>query len=1262
MRFIPNGPSIPDELLTARDAGQVLFFCGAGVSLAKAKLPDFVTLAERVLEILGSGLNSSARLLFNQAKAQPGTVATDRIFGLLEREFDPSDVREAVAMALTPPNEASLGAHRLLLDLSRDKAGVPRLVTTNFDVLFEACEPGIDSFNPPGLPDPRRPQDFRGIIHLHGCVDDAYRGARDNEFVLSSADFGHAYLADGWASRYIQSLLQRFRIVFLGYSADDPPVQYLLEALNRFAAPSQSLYAFQAENASEALAQWAHKGVTPIPYDSANHHAALWDTLSAWAGRARDVEAWHQQLLKSASERGPAQMAPHERGMVAHLFSTVEGARFIAGSKTRLPATWLSVIDPQLRYAKPHLSGLSPNASCRFDPFDAYGLDFDEPPAPMDLANHYASREVPEGAWNGLACQVSELCDVEPSPNRGSRGLTTDSSHGLPARLGHIGSWLISIAHQPAALWWAAGHAALHPYVLGGIERRLISDQGITPALRAGWRMAIACMRDRAGNADYRSHMIDAQAKAEGWSTPLVREAINVYKPQLTLDRPFNAMVPETDAEAELSALVRFDVDYPHPHRPIDVPAEFLAYGVGQFRQALEYGLDLEREVTGRDVPYFDTIRADDGKVLPTDAHGLTGHLVLFTNLVSKLAEYDVDAARREVAQWSQRQHQVFIRLKIWAAGRADLTTPEQAYQTVLDLDDETFWSSRQERDLLFSLRDRWNEFSSSLAREIEVRLLTSDIPWLKGQPDLAASMAHIRLNRLHWLSSRGVQFNFDYGSVFTDLRILAPEWDEQSAQQTAQPQVSEAFFLTMDVDPTEIDRLPLGEVLAKVQALAGNDFFARLHRDPFLGLAKSRPSRALSVLTCAKKKGSFPASAWWSFLTAQAEESSRSRRLLIAIAARLARLNTNDLVKILQPASTWTHNEHQRLQHECLATFEALWSALMDALRSPITELPRSRSVPRRWVDEGLNSPAGRLAMAQRQQLAEVNQEFKELPRAWKLRTEELLSLPQDHRNHVIAMIAADVGRLYQADQRWTAEQLLTVLARDDEMGVAAFWDGFLWGARGIHADLFPQLKAGLMKLAQAPELADRDQTRSIAGLLLATWSDCKRRADSSPQLSDVELREVLIQADDRFRMQMLWYVEHWCKDDKANWSEFLIPFLTKVWPRQLAARTPSASARLVALALALPDRFLEIADAVQRQLVVSNNSFMNLFNEEHKQIAERHPLELLAILSASLGEDPSSWPYEIGKLLAVLAEQPLTRSDPRLIMLREREQRGMR
>ncbi len=65
MRFFENGPSIPDELLIARDEGRVVFFCGAGVSKARAKLLDFFRLVEKVI-----GLPPLACYLF-VAKYEP---------------------------------------------------------------------------------------------------------------------------------------------------------------------------------------------------------------------------------------------------------------------------------------------------------------------------------------------------------------------------------------------------------------------------------------------------------------------------------------------------------------------------------------------------------------------------------------------------------------------------------------------------------------------------------------------------------------------------------------------------------------------------------------------------------------------------------------------------------------------------------------------------------------------------------------------------------------------------------------------------------------------------------------------------------------------------------------------------------------------------------------------------------------------------------------------------------------------------------------
>ena len=82
------------------------------------------------------------------------------------------------------------------------------------------------------MPEAQHHEDFEGIIHLHGRVDQNYCGADGEGFVLSISEFGRAYLSDGWATEFIRSVLDRYFVVFIGYTADDPPVQYLLEALN----------------------------------------------------------------------------------------------------------------------------------------------------------------------------------------------------------------------------------------------------------------------------------------------------------------------------------------------------------------------------------------------------------------------------------------------------------------------------------------------------------------------------------------------------------------------------------------------------------------------------------------------------------------------------------------------------------------------------------------------------------------------------------------------------------------------------------------------------------------------------------------------------------------------------------------------------------------------------------------------------------------------------------------------------------------------
>ena len=310
MRFITTGPSIPDDLLVARDEGRVVFICGAGVSQARASLPDFAQLTRHVIETLGVTAQDPARRLLDAAEeldkitGTTGIISADRVFGLLERDFSIRDIEQAVAKALKPVTAPDLSAHRIMLDLARLPDGRVRIVTTNFDLLFEACDSTLQCCRPPRLPDPRRDNEFEGIIHLHGHVDSMYQSAEGDGFVLSSAGFGRAYLAEGWATSFIRSILDQYVVVFVGYAADDPPVHYLLEALNSYQKSLAGVYAFQAGNAGDAEAKWKQKGAYPIAYDEADKHKALWDTFAAWAGRAKDPNAWFGEVI-SMARKGP---------------------------------------------------------------------------------------------------------------------------------------------------------------------------------------------------------------------------------------------------------------------------------------------------------------------------------------------------------------------------------------------------------------------------------------------------------------------------------------------------------------------------------------------------------------------------------------------------------------------------------------------------------------------------------------------------------------------------------------------------------------------------------------------------------------------------------------------------------------------------------------------------------------------------------------------------------------------------------------------
>ncbi|UPK35456.1 SIR2 family protein [Bradyrhizobium sp. 186] len=330
MRFFARGPNIPESLLEDRDNGNVVFFCGAGIS-RPAGLPGFIELAEQVLEELGPPPEAKVREMVARAKEEPdGAISLDQVFSLFQREYGADNIQEVVSRLLSPPSSANLDYHSTVLRLSRNAARQLQIVTTNFDLLFERAQSGIRRNVAPALPDLSSGQPLVGLVYLHGRLPSEPDSLEQYQLILSSSDFGRAYLADGWATRFVRDLLKNYVIVLLGYSANDPPVRYLLEGLHAKGTNNPAkIFAFDQGTEIEVLNRWHDRGVTALAYPASPAHSALWDTLRAWADRSDDLEKWRRSILDLAST-SPRQLSPHERGQVVSLIRTAEGAKLFA--------------------------------------------------------------------------------------------------------------------------------------------------------------------------------------------------------------------------------------------------------------------------------------------------------------------------------------------------------------------------------------------------------------------------------------------------------------------------------------------------------------------------------------------------------------------------------------------------------------------------------------------------------------------------------------------------------------------------------------------------------------------------------------------------------------------------------------------------------------------------------------------------------------------------------------------------------------------
>jgi hypothetical protein len=369
--------AIPERLLLAHAQGKVLFIVGAGVS--QPILPDFRNLVLQVYSKIDSPVyevikeiprgvcnqwspnNSDLR---NDQKAEVNRFICgdyDVVLGMLERRIDgksdgKSRVRKAVASELRKPGIKPKPMHRALVRLA-DRGGALTIVTTNFDLLLEDAaknsQSAVQSYALGGIPRPGYREDFSGVLHIHGALD--RNPARTSDVIVTDQDFGEFYLRRRVVADFIYDAARLFNLVLVGYSANDPPMRYLLNAVAADVTRFNDLkerFTFVGTSTPDpiGLEDWKGRGITPIHYDSANDHTVLLTTLKRWAdlsainGKKNIVAAEVKRIVRTP--RNAASDA--DRDLFDHLIRRSEmneRARLSAlASKQKADLDWLDAI------------------------------------------------------------------------------------------------------------------------------------------------------------------------------------------------------------------------------------------------------------------------------------------------------------------------------------------------------------------------------------------------------------------------------------------------------------------------------------------------------------------------------------------------------------------------------------------------------------------------------------------------------------------------------------------------------------------------------------------------------------------------------------------------------------------------------------------------------------------------------------------------------------------------------------------------------
>lgn len=1276
MQFVTNGPDIPDALLQAQEEGRVVFFCGAGISYP-AGLKNFKWLVDEIYRVCGTRQTRLEKKAYEKDQF-------DTTLNLLEDRLPGGRsglaMRKSLAKALKPNlrKKDAIDTHSALLTLGCGRDDALRLVTTNFDRIFHVAAKrtgqAFQAYAAPMLPIPKNSR-WDGLVYLHGLLPEKADDTALNRLVVTSGDFGLAYLTERWAARFVSELFRNYVVCFVGYSINDPVLRYMMDALaadRMLGESTPQAWAFGdclPGGEVEAAEEWEAKGVSPILYsNSTASYSALHETLSAWAATYRDGVLGKEQIVVRHALARPSASTKQDDfvGRILWALSDKSGlpAKRFADFNPVPSLDWLLEAFSDERFEHSDLArfGVPPldevNTKLRFSLIRR--------PAPYDRAQpmRLVSGVSPETQWDDVMI--------------------------------HLARWLVRHLNDPRLVIWIAERGGqLHDrwsllieeeleelVRFASLERdgktseldeiRLHAPKAIPgPLMRTLWRLILSG-RVKSPWREHDLYLWQRRLKREGLTTTLRLELRELLAPKVVLKKPFppfrwgDADSSNADEPTRIRQLVDWELALAADHVNSalrDLADEHwtspLPLLLDDFQQLLRDALDLLRELGEADE------RSDRSH---WDLPSITRHWQnrSFRDWVSLiellrdawLAVRAIDSARatRIAQNWFELPYPTFKRLALFAASYDDCIQPEQWVDWLLADDAWWLWSTDTGREVFRLLVLQGQHLAGVTQQSLEGAILAGP-PRAMYRDDLEAERWQDLVARSVWLhlaklNTSGLVLGASAAARLAEISTAYPQWQLATNERdefshwmsgTGDPDYEDS----RDVDIAPRKRQELVQWLTKPTPER-----RPFYEDTWHDVCRTRFFHSLSALCDLAQDGVWPAGRWREALQAWAEEGMILRSWRYA--APLVQTMPDAVLQEIDHAVTWWMEAASKAinRHE-----DILLSLCHRVLALPLEAGSGSRIIRNGVqtydpVGSAINHPIGHATQAM------INLWFKQNPNDNDLLPAELkpvfttlCDVQVDRFRHARVLMGSRLIAFFRVDRPWTEQHLLPLFGWSNPVEAKAMWEGFLWSPR-LYQPLLTAFKSQFLDSANHCADLGGHRQQFAAFLTYAALGPTEGYTVD-------EFRSALskLPLDGLAESAQAFYQAIASSDDQREsyWRNRAQPFWTKIWPKSRELATPKISEFLTLAAIAARDEFPAALTEIKDWVKPIDHPYTIIHSLQKSGLCAKFPDAALSVLDLVIADQQWGTRNVDDCLYQIVQAAPNLAQDARYLRLRE-------